>query len=84
MIWTFLINALWNVVVWMFDSFGLGSVEWAADSDIIATFSVFIRMVCYFLPMDTVVLILGLIVSFAVFRVVIRLIKTIWELLPFI
>lgn len=83
MIWTFLVNALWNVVVWMFDSFGLGSIEWDANLDAIEVFAVFIRIVAYFLPMDTVILILGLIVAFGVFRVVIRLIKTIWELLPF-
>lgn len=84
MIWSYLLDAVYNVVVASLDSFGLGSVEWFTDTSALNAFFVFVRIVCYFFPMDTLLSIFGIIVAFSVFRIAIRLIKTIWELLPFI
>lgn len=42
----------------------------------------YIRAACYFLPLNTVSIILGLIVSIWVFRIVVAIIKAIWDLLP--
>ena len=41
-----------------------------------------IRAALYFLPMKTVGTILAIIVAIAVFRLIIALVKTVWDLLP--
>ena len=42
----------------------------------------YIRSAMYFLPIQTVVVILSLIISFWVLRVVIAVVKMIWDVLP--
>ncbi len=41
-----------------------------------------IRAALYFIPTHTVVAILGIIVALGVFRLIVALVKTIWDLLP--
>ena len=84
MIFTALINVAFNVLVWCFDAFNLGDVVWASDPDHMVFFFEFVRVGCYFFPMDTVLQIIGLIIGFSLFRLGVRIVKTIWELLPFI
>lgn len=54
------------------------------DVDAVVTSNAFayIRAAMYFLPVDTVVMIGGLILSLWVFRVIIAVVKVIWDLLP--
>ena len=66
------------------DSFRLDGIVWDVGPDVIDNFVNVLRVVVYFFPLGTLGSILGLVVSFTVFRIVIRLIKTIWDLLPFI
>ena len=83
LIWTFLVDLVYGVVVNLLDSFGLDTIVWEVGS-VGGFLFTFVRVVCYFLPMDTVISILGLIVSLVVFRISVRLGKTIWELIPFV
>lgn len=61
----------------------LPDISWDVNQGVFTSFLEVIRFACYLLPMGTVVAILGLIVSFTMFRVIVSLIKTIWGLLPF-
>lgn len=84
MIWDAIVNLLWNALTFCFDSFGLADVTWTPDSSALSFFLSLVRVVCYFFPIDTVVHIIGLIVAYSLFRIIIRLIKTIWDLLPIV
>ena len=44
----------------------------------------YIRAGLYFLPVGTIVRILGITVSLFTFRVIVALVKTVWELLPLV
>lgn len=61
----------------------LPDISWDVDNAVFSTFLEIIRLAGYFLPMGTIVTILGLIISLTMFRITISLIKTIWGLLPF-
>lgn len=78
-----LLTVLFNIVSSVLDSFPIGNIAWDIGSSTLAPFLEIVRSVCYFLPVGTVGSIVGLIVVFNIFRFVIRLIITIWDLLPF-
>lgn len=61
----------------------LPDLSWDVDTGVFSVFLEVIRFAGYLLPMKTIVVIVGLIISFTMFRIVISLIKTIWGLLPF-
>lgn len=61
----------------------LPDVSWTVKADMFTKFFEIIRVVCYFLPMGTVVAILLLIVSINVFKIFIALLRAIIELIPF-
>ena len=82
MVSEFLLDIVFNIVTAILDSTNLGVVSWDVSSDALAPFMNIVQTVCYFLPMDAIAGIVDLIVIFAIFRAGIRLIVTIWELLP--
>ena len=85
MIGEFLLNIVFGVVTGILDGFshfGIFNIVWDVGSAKWSAFFDIVRSVCYFLPVDTISTIVGLIVSFGIFRAVIRLIITIWDLLP--
>lgn len=49
-----------------------------------STFYGAVRCILYFFPLDTVGAIVGLITAITGFRIVISIIKTIWDLLPIV
>ena len=56
----------------------------SADAIINGSFYGYLRAAAYFLPMGTVSTILGFILIFWVFRIVVAIIKAFWEVLPFV
>ncbi len=60
----------------------LPDITWSVDTGAVAYFIDICRVVSYLLPMDTIGRIIGLIFIIILFRLVISIIKTIWELLP--
>ena len=60
----------------------LPDVKWNYDSEAITSFLDVIRVCCYMLPMDTVSTIFALICSLLLFRVVVSIVKTLWQLIP--
>lgn len=57
--------------------------SWSLEAEMFTIVDEFFRVVCYILPMDTIVSILLLVVALNVFRIFVSLIKTIWQLMPF-
>lgn len=62
----------------------LPDIHWNVDGTFFDVFFDVLEMVCYLLPMGTVVTIFYIIVGFTIFKAVISLIRTIWELLPIV
>ena len=84
MIFESLLNAVFSVVIWAMDLFQLDLIAWNLDTSKLAPFLIIVRSVLYFLPVDTIASIIGLTVAFGIFRICLRFIRTIWDLLPFI
>ena len=82
MISEFLLNIVFGIVSGML--LFLPDISWSVDSAALNTFLDYVRVGSYLLPMDTVGTIVGLVCSIIAFRVIISLIKTIWELLPIV
>lgn len=85
MIGEFILNILFGIVTGIFrsfDVFGIGNIVWDVTSGKLEPFFQIVRSICYFLPVGTIASIVGLIVAFGIFRVVVRLIRTLWDLLP--
>lgn len=60
------------------------NISWSVDSAVFNAFFDIIRVAGYLLPMHTVVSILEIVVVFQLFKIVIALIKTVWDLIPFL
>lgn len=87
MIGEFLLNIVFGIVTGILDGFshlGIFNIAWDVGSGKLEPFIQIVRSICYFLPVGTISSIIGLIVAFACFRAVIRLIVTIWDLLPIV
>ena len=62
----------------------LPDITWSLDSTALTYFIDIIRVVGYMLPGSTVIAILTLVFAFTMLRIVIAVIKTVWDLLPFV
>lgn len=60
----------------------LPEITWSIDTSAFQTFVGTLDVVMYLLPMQTVVMMISIVIWITVFRIVISLIKTLWELLP--
>lgn len=82
MISEFILNIIFGIVSGMLAL--LPDISWNVDSSALNTFMDYVRVASYMLPMDTVGTIFGLVCAIISFRIIISLIKTIWELLPLV
>ncbi len=82
MITEFILNIVFNLVMGFLQV--LPAVDFVVPTEWVAFFTDSVRVVCFLLPIGTVKSILTLVVGFTVFRIVIALIKTIWDLLPIV
>lgn len=60
----------------------LPDVQWNLEGSAFTVFLDYVEMVCYLLPMGTILQIVSIVVGLITFKIVIALIKTIWDLLP--
>lgn len=60
----------------------LPDVQWNIEGTAFTVFLDYVEMVCYLLPMGTILQIVSIVVGLITFKIVISLIKTIWDLLP--
>ena len=82
MIGEFLLDIIFGIVTAILDAFNFENAAFSFDVVLIGWIWDFVDAILYFLPVDTCITIVGIICSFALFRAVIRLIITIWDLLP--
>ena len=82
MICEFVLNIIFNIVEGCLSV--LPSWDWNINAGFFSAALDMLRLACYLLPMDTIGT-MFLIVNFLVlFRIVISLVKTVWELLPLV
>lgn len=62
----------------------LPDISWNVENNFLNGVLDIFQVVCYLLPMKTVIAILTIIIAINVFKFVIALIKTIWQLIPFL
>lgn len=82
MISEFFINIIFNIVTGLFSL--LPDVTWNVESTAFTYFLDILKIAGYMLPMDTVAAIAGLIVALTTFRIIISIVRTIWDLLPLV
>ena len=81
-----IIEAIFNAIFKAIDvmlSF-LPDISWEVDGTVFDVFFDVLEMVCYLLPMNTIITIFGIVVGVTVFKAIVSLIKTIWDLLPIV
>lgn len=62
----------------------LPDVSWSVDTTAFQSFIGIIKVAMYLFPMQTVVTIISIVVWLTIFRILISIVKTIWDLLPFV
>lgn len=62
----------------------LPDISWNVNTGAMDVFLDIVSVVGYMLPMGTVIIIVNMIVALITFRLVISIIKTIWQLLPLV
>lgn len=82
MISEFLINIVFRIVEGALSI--LPAFDWNVKASFFQSFLDMLRLACYLLPMQTITAIITLIVFFMNFRLVISLLRTIWEILPLV
>ena len=81
MIGEFLLNIVFGVSSGLFAL--LPDFSWNVDTSAFSYFLSILQFAGYMFPWDTVVTIVALIFSIGLIRIVISVIKTVWDLLPF-
>ena len=82
MIFEFLLDIIFRLVSGALEL--LPDISWSVDTSAFQFLLSFLRCAAYLLPWDTVRAIVGLIVALSCFRIVIAVVKAVWDLLPFV
>lgn len=82
MIIEFIMNVVFSLLGTLFSA--LPNVAWNVNEGLLGTFFDLLDVALYIFPMGTVVAILTIVVSMQTFKIVIAIVKTIWDLLPFV
>ena len=82
MVSEFFLNIIFNILTGMLSV--LPDISWNIESNAFAYFLDILKVAGYMLPMGTVSTIAGLIVALTTFRIIISIVRTIWDLLPLV
>lgn len=82
MISEFFLNIIFGIVSGMFSM--LPDITWSVDSSAFEYVLGIFQVVGYLFPWGTVTAIVSLIIALSIFRVVIAIIKSVWDLLPLV
>ncbi len=82
MVSEFFLNIIFGIVNGMMSL--LPDITWTVDSTAFDIVLGVFKVVGYLLPWGTVVAIIGLVLAFTIFRIVISIIKSVWDLLPLV
>lgn len=80
MITDIVINLIYNL--FMFFLGGFEPLTFNIDTTVFRTFSDFLAFIFYILPIDGLLPIVTIFIGLMLFRIIISVIKTIWDLLP--
>lgn len=75
-----IINVIYNV--FMFFLGGYEPLHFNFDTTVFKTFSDFFAFLFYILPIDGLLPIVTIIIGITTFRIIISIVKTVWDLLP--
>lgn len=84
MISEFFLNIIFNFIVSILNRVPFADLVWEVSADKLSPFMSIVQSVLYFFPVGTVATIISVIVIFGILRAVVRLIITIWDLLPLV
>lgn len=81
-----IIETLLNIVFGIVQGilFVLPDVTWNCDEGLMASFIDFIGVILYLFPIGTVGSIISLVLILNLYKITISLLKTIWDILPFV
>lgn len=82
MISEFFLNIIFNIVSGLLSL--LPDITWSVETSAFEYFVSIIQCVGYLLPWGTVSTIVSLIVALSIFRIIIAIIKSVWDLLPLV
>ena len=82
MISEFFLNIIFGIVSGMLEV--LPDITWSVDTSAFSYFIGILQVAGYMLPMGAVGAICSLIVVFTIVRIIIAVIKTLWDLLPLV
>lgn len=82
MISEFFLNIIFQLLEWLLRM--LPEISFSAYWGTTSTFFGVVRCVLYMLPLNTISAIVGLLLAISGFRVIIAIVKTIWDLLPLV
>lgn len=82
MITEFLLNIIFQFVSGILEP--LPDMSWSVDTSGWEIFFDVVEVVAYMLPWDTVAAIVSLIITITIFRIIVSIIKTIWDILPLV
>jgi hypothetical protein len=80
MVVDFAINIAYKVFMFFFG--GFEPLRFNFDISVYSTFNNFISFIFYIIPIDGLKPIISLIISITLFRVIVSIVKTVWDLLP--
>lgn len=80
MITDIVINLIYNL--FMFFLGGFEPLTFNIDTTVFRTFSDFLAFIFYILPIDGLLPIVTIFIGLMIFRIIISVVKTIWDLLP--
>lgn len=61
----------------------LPDFSWSLDTSAGSYFMSILEVVCYMLPVDTFVTIAGITLDLIILRIIVAVLRTVWDLLPF-
>lgn len=82
MISEFLLNIVFNIVEGVFSI--LPNFQWSVENSFFSTALDMVRLACYVLPMETISAIIILINFLLLFRIIVSILRTIWDILPLV
>ena len=82
MISEFFLDIIFNLVSGMLSA--APDITFSVETSAFQYFVDILKVACYMLPMNTVSTIIGIIVGISGLRIVIAVIRTIWDLLPLV
>lgn len=77
-----ILSFFFNLIRYVFEL--LPDFSWSLDAGAASYFMSILEVVCYMLPIDTFVSIAGITIDLIIFRIIVSVIRTLWDIVPFL